>query len=288
MFVNGSLVAQIVNVGANQTAQNLLFAGGLEFSSPAYGYNELAFNGKLDQIATWNRALSASEISDIYNGGDGVAHSGMPVSLTNGMHQCFEFPSPVGIDVADRGTIAGFLTWQWDTNRTFEDLANHDGTSYTGERVSGTTPRLSVTGPNDYSNFPFSQPGGKVSANAFTPAWVDTGDSHGIDPATGSPWESDALALAYSPHQGRKAILEVDNSVINPTMASDEYSISFWLSRRGLPMGRHVWNKLLKLAGSPGPSSVFAGYENINNGTISVNIRPRSAEEDPSFWAWNL
>jgi hypothetical protein len=285
MYVNGVLVSQLVNIGANVNGQHLLFAGGIELSSPSYGYNELVLNGKLDQITGWDRAITPAEVSSLYNDGEGIAHSAMPASLTNGMAECFEFPDAVGIDVADRGTGS---SWIWHTNRTFENLQNDDGTAYTGERVNGAGPSLGVTGPNDYSNFTFSQPGGKVSQNAFTPAWIDSGVTHGTDPNTGLPWTGTDLALEYSPHASRKALLKMDNTIIDPLNSSDEYSVSSWVSRRGMPVGRNPWAKLTGFTGAAGPSAIFAGYANIFDGTIECLMKPNSYELSSSYWAWNL
>ena len=44
-------------------------------------HNSLWFDGNLDEIGIWNRSLSASEVSDLYNGGSGITYSTVFVNI---------------------------------------------------------------------------------------------------------------------------------------------------------------------------------------------------------------
>ncbi|MGD9126043.1 MAG: LamG domain-containing protein [Planctomycetia bacterium] len=75
MYVNGAEVATALleNTIMNniRTGQHLSIGGTLRNNSdPTFYYG--AFNGGIDEVAVWGRALAADEVSYLYNGGDGV------------------------------------------------------------------------------------------------------------------------------------------------------------------------------------------------------------------------
>jgi hypothetical protein len=62
IYVNGTLAStQAIGSGANTPNISLFSDGGTSF-----------FNGKIDEMCIWNRTLNATEISAIYNAGNGI------------------------------------------------------------------------------------------------------------------------------------------------------------------------------------------------------------------------
>ena len=70
---NGTtLSAYVDNVSVGSTAQTAFSVGGTEWSIGVQYYNNNAFlNGDLNEIGLWSKALSAQEITDLYNAGAG-------------------------------------------------------------------------------------------------------------------------------------------------------------------------------------------------------------------------
>lgn len=66
LYVNGTSVATYSKTGAVQTNTNTMYIG-KSVATTAYHYQ-----GKIDEISMWNTALSASEITTLYNSGSGV------------------------------------------------------------------------------------------------------------------------------------------------------------------------------------------------------------------------
>ena len=71
-YANGDLKAIISASNALNTNNNNLTWGGVKTASVT------SLTGTLDEAGIWNRSISASEISDLYNGGDGISYTSSP------------------------------------------------------------------------------------------------------------------------------------------------------------------------------------------------------------------
>ena len=68
LWINGSIVDS--SVGSTNFSVESTFILGANENGVTH------FDGVMDELAVWNRALSASEISDLYNSGTGITYSG--------------------------------------------------------------------------------------------------------------------------------------------------------------------------------------------------------------------
>ncbi len=130
LFINGILDKEVATSGSLSTSTTSLLIG-----KRIDGYH---FIGKLDEVRIYNRALSASEVSDLYNYAPGpIAH--------------WKFDEGVGTtayDSSSNGNNASFGTGSstptWTTGKTGKAL-NFDGNDYvTGTGIglpNGTNPK---------------------------------------------------------------------------------------------------------------------------------------------------
>jgi hypothetical protein len=63
LYINGALAATVSNTTSDSTAGNLEIGG--------YNGTTSLFKGTEDEVAVWNRALTAAEVSTLWNGGSG-------------------------------------------------------------------------------------------------------------------------------------------------------------------------------------------------------------------------
>ena len=77
-YFNGELVVNYSTSISSKTSRLNLFIGGFSTSNRSD-----FFNGAIDEVSIWNRALSTSEIQQIYNSGNGIA-LGQKTSGTGG------------------------------------------------------------------------------------------------------------------------------------------------------------------------------------------------------------
>ena len=114
IYVNGTLKGNVTTVGTTAGTANA-FIGGLTVTTQE-------MNGKIDDVAVWNRSLTAGEINDLYNSG-----SGLYLVPTN------TFPSS--------GTlISNSLQGLWLLNEgTGTSTADDSGNARTGTLLQNTT-----------------------------------------------------------------------------------------------------------------------------------------------------
>jgi hypothetical protein len=116
IYLNGMLIAQ-GNVIANTTpANNSFYIGGDLVSIPYF------FNGKLDDIGIWNRALTQQEITTLYNA---VNCPTLNVTIT-----------PVGSTTFCAGnsvtlTAGGGNTYSWSNGSSNQSITISNGATYT-------------------------------------------------------------------------------------------------------------------------------------------------------------
>jgi len=137
----------------------------------ASGYQDYYFNGSLDDLRIYNRALSATEVAALYNSG-GIAKSNSSLNnfMTNGLVGLWSFD---GADI--RGTTA------YDKSGQGNNGALTNGpVVIEGKRGQA----LKFDGSDDYVNTPQSS-GVLAPANAITvSAWVNKPDTTSGDIAT--------------------------------------------------------------------------------------------------------
>ena len=89
MYVDGELVGSDTSGYVLQNRNNAMQIGG----NPDAGNR--GWNGNIDDVAVWDRVLTADEVSSIYNGGDGASIG----SLTSGV------PEPSSIALLGLGGL---------------------------------------------------------------------------------------------------------------------------------------------------------------------------------------
>jgi hypothetical protein len=85
-YVNGSSIGTVHagEGGGNMVAGTNALAVGTDYINNTLGPDY--FDGQIDELGIWNRALSAAEISQLYNGGSGLQYP-FSSSITEGMGQ---------------------------------------------------------------------------------------------------------------------------------------------------------------------------------------------------------
>ena len=91
MYVDGELVGSDTSGYALQDRANAMQIGGNPDAA------NRGWNGNIDDVAVWDRVLTADEVSSIYNGGDGASIG----SLTGGV-----VPEPSSIALLGLGGLA--------------------------------------------------------------------------------------------------------------------------------------------------------------------------------------
>ena len=137
MYINGQLisVSTIMKNDALLGSPASVRVGAVTVSN---WKNDNAFNGKIDQPAVWQRTLSGSEISQLYNSGAGIKYDDWSDALKVSATTVIEF--------------------------------NPTGSPNEIDAKVGTCVKSSFSGQHAIANPPtFTEDGGKVSPRAFTP-----------------------------------------------------------------------------------------------------------------------
>jgi len=131
IYVNGALDNQLNFTGLiNQNSEPLLFG-----SHKYYSFSDYWFNGKLDDIGIWNRALTPQEITNLYQPCQ-VSVTTQPSNQTTGTNRNVQF-SVVSSEPNS--------TYRWQSNSGFgfQDLYNagqYSGVNTSTLNVSNTSP----------------------------------------------------------------------------------------------------------------------------------------------------
>ncbi len=96
-YVDGSLVDAQSDSGALLTNPDDMWLGAGFWDGSGYPF----FNGYMDELAIWNRALSDGEISDLYNGGVGVAGDVSMPPFNDGLVAGYHFNESDGTTLSD-------------------------------------------------------------------------------------------------------------------------------------------------------------------------------------------
>ena len=70
-YINGTSVGSTTGSGSGTLATG--YTAGLHISSDN-GTAAQAFDGMMDEIGVWSRALTATEVTELYNSGNGLAY----------------------------------------------------------------------------------------------------------------------------------------------------------------------------------------------------------------------
>ena len=130
VYMNGVLLN---NTCATVGSGNINTSGNVPITIGKLGVNSYYFNGKLDDIGIWSRALTQQEITDLYNGA-----FNLPVELTQFSASCSENTTTINWQTASENNSA-----------YFEVLQSRDGEVWTSKT---TTPAAgNSTSTIDYS-----------------------------------------------------------------------------------------------------------------------------------------
>ncbi len=104
VYLNGTQAASVPASGSISSTSEVMYLGKLPFSP-----NDFMFGGKLDEVGLWNKALTASEVSCMYNYG----HDNSSANLK--LHYTFDQGVPNGTNtglssiIDSKGNINGFM-----------------------------------------------------------------------------------------------------------------------------------------------------------------------------------
>jgi len=296
LYVNGTLDSQITPGAVPFDSGCHFFVGGIYSTLPASCvYSGGFFNGIVDEVSYYRRALSAGEISSIFQAGNfGKCSAVHPPSITL---------QPVSKTVYAGSTVTftanatgdGPLGFQWRFNGT--NLSNQTTASLTLANVQ-------IARSGSYSLAVNNPAGSALSSNALLtvlPAppcvnvtnglvswWraetnlFDSWDSNdgtllfGSSGAFGSPY----LGVAYAPGKVGQAfnissngVLVIDNVSLRMTK---ELSIECWVNPT--TVSGSIWRTILSKSDSPtGFGSANSYYLGASNGFVVLKVSPNGA-----------
>jgi hypothetical protein len=198
MYINGELISVGTLMNSIGRTNNNFYLGCVKASSWTPDY---FFNGKLDQIGLWDRALDSAEVSQLYNSGTGLPHTSWDAALKTDTSYVLEFDQDIGLS---SGSSYGTLTNSADGSDVTSLIKNQQSSARS-----------------------FMQTGGKISNYAFTPVYEDDLVYPIQDTAAAS-----AAAARYRPAQ---------YMIIPETLGyADPWSLSVWVSPHGLGYGKQT------------------------------------------------
>jgi len=116
LYTNGTLVG---TAGTSSMGGSVFSIGGGE-------YNQYYFKGKMDEVGIWNRALTPTEVSSLYNKGHGFAYGSTINNQTNPQI------------ITTKSQYADLLAY-WNMNETSGTRYDSSGNNNNLTDVSGTT-----------------------------------------------------------------------------------------------------------------------------------------------------
>jgi hypothetical protein len=136
-YYDGVLTSTVVTISA--ATGSMINTQPFTIGNTGFNLNMLEFKGKLDEIGAWDRVLTAEEISDLYNGGNGLSYN----EIIN-----LPYP-PTGLTISNI-TYSG-VTLNWVNNNTSGVTGNYiqeysGGAWVTVATVSSGATSYNVTG----------------------------------------------------------------------------------------------------------------------------------------------
>ena len=103
--------------GSSKTLASSTFTGSAEFINGIYlgSYKgSLNYNGKMDEVGVWDRPLSSSEVTELYNGGSGLSYSDIAPydvsNINNNINRYYAMEDASGNIVDSTGNYDGVAT----------------------------------------------------------------------------------------------------------------------------------------------------------------------------------
>lgn len=142
LFLNGTLINSTANAFTykNDTRSNFTIGAG-SYESAAYWGN---FTGTIDEVGVWNRSLTSTDVSELYNSGNGLAYStaGGVASIALVSPTNASTIADVGANFTVTGTNISSLgaTWKNLTYFIWDNSSLHNQTTATlsGDTFSNT------------------------------------------------------------------------------------------------------------------------------------------------------
>ena len=267
LYINGVATA-VVSLLDHGGQHNTALIGSLSASTYQ---NDWCWNGLIDQAAVWSRAISASEVLELYNTGTGRAYANMSPALATGLTVIIEPAGPVSISAEN--------TAAYNSN-----IKNQINNANIGMRVlsggqGGTVPSAY---PVDVTRL-----GGKVSPYSFTPCY----DSILRNPPAGTT-KTDAIDATELP----RAALRIPGnpwpftSLGPPAVTNVSWSTSVWINKYGEARSYNVAQKILNNNYSAMAGGCFIGdYSGFANNLAYANLFASDMGNRESTYAlWNL
>jgi hypothetical protein len=138
IYLNGSIAGQVTGISTSLSNLKLNIGSRHDFNDVRNSY----FSGNLDDIGIWNRALTTTEISDLYNGCK-LSISKEPMSQNVNINQQAQFTLSANDNLAT-------YQWQSDLGTGFQNLSNAG--QYSGAQ-NDTLTVSSVSKLNNNQNF---------------------------------------------------------------------------------------------------------------------------------------
>jgi hypothetical protein len=272
LFINAILCSQVVLHTSQVSAADFeLLIGAVAKSSWEVDY---AFNGKIDQIAFWDRGISPTQVAELYNLGNGRPYSNFDSNLKENLISCSEFPNPSIIQSSTHGA---------NTPATINNAFGYNVDIHGASDLSIKTVGAS------FVNHPITHPGGKVSAHAFTPCYMP-GSRDGINPSTGSEYTSSEVSDFFNQSTRKVAAILVNTENSSPRYIPrdhKDYAVSCWMQREGRAVGYYTSGANIKGSSTGYLISEYRGWAAAKIAKYNMYTTGPSYEQDSStYWMY--
>lgn len=280
--VNSSGVAKIYINGTDDTASGgtsqtsgLQFASYFNIGNSDY-YNANYFNGSIDEVGIWSKALSTTEISDLYNSGNGQTMN-PPIEFISVAHD-----TDANASLSMPVTVSGNNPYLLLFMRPYSTGNNGDVlTSCQFNGVDMTRINYTSGGANNstryYSYYMANPPAGTYNVTATASVTMDGG------------WNATAVVYAGLKNQAPEATSSVTNSN-NSALSTSVTTVSdgAWVIAGydgSLGDGSVGTGTLLRYGTNP--SKIFESSSNpITNSGTSVTINMSGATTNSNWSNW--
>jgi hypothetical protein len=267
LYVNGiaTAVISLMDSGAehNQSQIGALYASTYQ--------NDWCWNGLIDQAAVWGRAISAEEVRELYNDGDGVSYANMSSSLKTSLTTAIECDA-----------LATYMGGNTNGTNLFSAIKN---------KVNNTNANIRIQSQNTYPmmGVALTLAGGKVSDYSFSPCR----DPVLRDASSLGGTSSQKKAAAVYVTKGTRAAIIIPGNpwpFTTPSVPNVAWSTSVWLKKYGEARSYSVAQKIgTGVASSWAGGALFADYRGFSGANRWANLYVTDkGNTDPAYPLWNL